>query len=420
MPDFISRVRPAPTRQARRHRRSPDGEVPDAELRRARRGVEPAGERAARRSVRAPGATKVVWCGQNSIGVVVMVIDAARKIGVTAVPLNYRLSHEEAAYVTDHCDATIVYVDAEFAPMFERIRAEHPEGRAVPRVTTARARGDAASADELMAAAPHRPPPQVPDGTQAGATMIYTSGTTGKPKGALRQGTGDPGAAAGAGRAHRLHRPTTSTSRPGRSTTPAPAASWAIAQALGQTVVVQRKFDAEDWLRLVDTYRVTSTFSAPTPIRMVCNLPDEVKARYDVSSMQAHDRQRRAVELRPQADLPRRLPGRFAVRGVRLDRARRRTACSSRQDQLRKPGSCGQPAPMVEIKLFDDDGKRGHRHRAGPPRRALRAVSAACSPTTTSSTTSSWPTSAAATRPSATSPTATTRATSTSATARRT
>jgi fatty-acyl-CoA synthase/long-chain acyl-CoA synthetase len=26
------------------------------------------------------------------------------------------------------------------------------------------------------------------------------------------------------------------------------------------------------------------------------------------------------------------------------------------EDQLRKPGSCGQPAPMVEIKLFDDDG----------------------------------------------------------------
>src|SRR5436190_23743181 len=25
-------------------------------------------------------------------------------------------------------------------------------------------------------------------------------------------------------------------------------------------------------------------------------------------------------------------------------------------DQLRKPGSCGRPAPGVEVKLFDDDG----------------------------------------------------------------
>ena len=49
-------------------------------------------------------------------------MNAARKVGATAVPLNYRLSPEEAAYVTDHCDATIVYVDAEFAPLFEQIR----------------------------------------------------------------------------------------------------------------------------------------------------------------------------------------------------------------------------------------------------------------------------------------------------------
>ena len=66
-------------------------------------------------------------------------INAARKLGVTAVPLNYRLSDEEATYVTDHCDATIVYVDAEFAPMFERIRAGLPKVRALPRVRRRRA-----------------------------------------------------------------------------------------------------------------------------------------------------------------------------------------------------------------------------------------------------------------------------------------
>ena len=70
--------------------------------------------------------TKVVWCGQNSIGVVA-IVNAARKIGATAVPLNYRLSDEEAAYVTDHSDAVLVYVDAEFAPMFERIRGQLPK-----------------------------------------------------------------------------------------------------------------------------------------------------------------------------------------------------------------------------------------------------------------------------------------------------
>ena len=56
------------------------------------------------------------WCGAGRTRPgIVAVINAARKVGVTAVPLNYRLSAEEAAYVVDHCDAIIVYVDAEYA-----------------------------------------------------------------------------------------------------------------------------------------------------------------------------------------------------------------------------------------------------------------------------------------------------------------
>jgi acyl-coenzyme A synthetase/AMP-(fatty) acid ligase len=56
-----------------------------------------------------------------------------------------------------------------------------------------------------------------------------------------------------------------------------PGGFAAVAHALGNTVVVQHKFDPEDWLRLVQTYRVTTTFTAPTPIRMICNLPASVK-----------------------------------------------------------------------------------------------------------------------------------------------
>ena len=113
-----------------------------------------------------PG-NKVVWCGQNSVGVVVMV-NAARKLGITAVPLNYRLSDDESAYVTDHCDATVVYVDAENAATFERIR-DH-----IPKVKTVLVYDGAApktmqSADELMtAASPDEP--NIPQDREPGAT----------------------------------------------------------------------------------------------------------------------------------------------------------------------------------------------------------------------------------------------------------
>ncbi|MFM2046206.1 MAG: hypothetical protein RL383_283, partial [Actinomycetota bacterium] len=95
--------------------------------------------------------SKVVWCGQNSVGIVTMV-NAARKLGVTAVPLNYRLADDEAAYVTDHCDASVVYVDAEFAALFARIRDRIPKVTDIL-VFDGPAPDGTLSADDLMAAA---------------------------------------------------------------------------------------------------------------------------------------------------------------------------------------------------------------------------------------------------------------------------
>jgi acyl-CoA synthetase (AMP-forming)/AMP-acid ligase II len=298
-----------------------------------------------------PGDSKVVWCGQNSIGLVVM-INAARKLGVTAVPLNYRLSDEEAAYVTDHCDATIVYVDAEFAPMFTRIRGELPKVEHYL-VFDGDTPDGMVAIDPLIDAA-SKGEPEVPEAVEPGSTMIYTSGTTGKPKGALRRGTG--GAAQSAALlAHIGYTPDDVYMPTGPLYHSGPGGFMGIALVLGQTVVLQRKFNAEDWLRLVQTYRVTSTFAAPTPIRMVCNLPDEVKAKYDVSSM------RRMIANAA--------PWSFALKQMYLayfpaeslfevyGSTELGVNCVLRpEDQLRKPGSCGLPAPMVEIKLFDDEG----------------------------------------------------------------
>ncbi len=298
-----------------------------------------------------PGDTKVVWCGQNSIGLVTMV-NAARKLGVTAVPLNYRLSDDEAAYVTDHCDATIVYVDAEFAPMFERIREQIPQVRHIL-VFDGDAPGNTHNVDALMASA-SPDEPHIPESTEAGATMIYTSGTTGKPKGALRRGT------AGAEQAAALialvgYAPDDVYLPTGPLYHSGPGGFMGVAQALGQTVILQRKFNPTDWLRIVDRHRVTSTFSAPTPIRMICSLPADVKAKYDTSSMRKM--------------IANAAPWSFALKQMYLadfpDDSLYEVYGSTElgvncvlepQDQVRKPGSCGKPAPLVDVKLFDDDG----------------------------------------------------------------
>src|ERR1700758_4183218 len=60
---------------------------------------------------------KVIWGGPHSAPVVAAIC-ATRKAGGVAVPLNYRLTEDEAQHVVGHSDATIAYVDAEHAPMF--------------------------------------------------------------------------------------------------------------------------------------------------------------------------------------------------------------------------------------------------------------------------------------------------------------
>ena len=316
-----------------------------------------------------PG-SKVLWCGPNSPDVVA-VMNATRKIGAVAVPLNYRLTAEEALYVINHSDAEIVYVDREHAPMFAALRdrlekvrhiiavggspgadakgAEGAEGRPECPETP-----DGMLTDADIAAAPAGVP-GVGDAEGTGGTMIYTSGTTGKPKGAVRAGPPDPEVL---GALVNLfgYRPDDIYLTSGPLYHSGPSAFMGIGLLFGQTIIVQRKFDAEDWLRLVDKYQATSTFSAPALVRMICALPKEVKDRYDRSSVRVMVanaapwsyalKQQYVTDFPPESLFEVYGSTELGVDTVLLP-----------QDQMRKPGSCGQPAPGIEIMLVDDDGK---------------------------------------------------------------
>ncbi len=288
--------------------------------------------------------TKVVWCGQNSASVL-LVVSAIRKVGAVGVPLNYRLTPSEAAYVVDNCDAEVVIVDAEYEDLITQIRPETPKLREVLVFD-----GDGT----LEARVDGYPTADVEPAEGAGATMIYTSGTTGKPKGAVRPGVQNQEQGVGlialiGYQGDDIYVTTGPLYHSG------PGGFAAAALALGNTIVVQHKFDPEDWLRLVETYKVTTTFTAPTPIRMICTLPAEVKARYDRSSMKRMIANAApwtiALKKLYLADFP--TDSLWEVYGsteLGVD------TVLGPEDHLRKPGSCGKAAPGVEIKLFDDAG----------------------------------------------------------------
>ena len=99
---------------------------------------------------------RIVWCGKNSM-MVVACGHAARKVGAISVPLNYRLTAAEAAFVVDDCDACVAFIDAEFVPLFEAVRGETAQLRHVL-VFGGRPGSDMQSLEERMRAAPDAPP----------------------------------------------------------------------------------------------------------------------------------------------------------------------------------------------------------------------------------------------------------------------
>jgi acyl-CoA synthetase (AMP-forming)/AMP-acid ligase II len=292
---------------------------------------------------------KLIWCGPNSPQVVA-VTNATRKLGAVAVPLNYRLTAEEARYIVTHSDACAAYVDAEYAHLMPT-----PGDGAAGNLRHVLVYGAAATAgmlgEDFVAQAPAGPPAGETGGTTA--TMIYTSGTTDKPKGAYRKLTDQSTAVALIGFIGYTPDDIYLTSGPLYHS--GPLAFMGAGLMLGQTIVIQRKAEPEDWLRLVHTYEVTSTFAAPPLIRLVCALPTEVKARYVRSSMRIMLANAApwsfALKQAYLADFP---PGSLwemygsTELGV--------NCVLEPRDQLRKPGSCGKPAPGVEIRLLDADG----------------------------------------------------------------
>jgi bile acid-coenzyme A ligase len=61
---------------------------------------------------------------------------------------------------------------------------------------------------------------------------------------------------------------------------------WSVTALLaGNHVVLGGKFDAERTLQLIDQYRPESLYVVPTMMARITKLPDDVRARYDVSSL---------------------------------------------------------------------------------------------------------------------------------------
>jgi long-chain acyl-CoA synthetase len=209
---------------------------------------------------------------------------AARRSGLFITAVNYRLKPDEVAYIVNDSGATALVVSAAQAGTATAIADETPGvklrlafGGHVPGY---------GSYEDTIASASATPPDDQPHG----ATMLYSSGTTGRPKGVRPELPGvqvsEPGdgVTSLAQQAFGMGRDTVYLS-PGPIYHAAPLRFCGAAQALGGTVVMMPRFDAEQALAAIAEYQVTHAQFVPTMFVRMLQLPEETRQKYDISTL---------------------------------------------------------------------------------------------------------------------------------------
>ena len=84
---------------------------------------------------------------------------AVPQLGAVLVPMNYRLSADEAAYVTDNSDALLIWTDAEYAELFLSIRKQTPKVREIVVFGGEAPKGTVAADDWLKGVSENEPMP---------------------------------------------------------------------------------------------------------------------------------------------------------------------------------------------------------------------------------------------------------------------
>ena len=280
----------------------------------------------------------------------------ATRCGVFITLLSTHLKPAEAAYILGDSGSRVLVLSAALGETPRALAAE--AAALIPGVERIFYAGDEAiaGAEPLGAALAEMPAEPVADEV-SGFHMIYSSGTTGRPKGVVLPFTPGPidefnalegGSALAEGAAPPV------VFNAGPLYHGMPLSCMIVPHRLGGTAVNLAKFDAEAVLKAIQDWQVTEAQFVPTMFVRLLALPDEVRAKYDLSSL---TRVIHAAAPCP-VEIKRRMIEWFgpiiyeyysSTEGVGV------TGITS-EEWLRKPGSVGRSG-MGPIHICDEDGR---------------------------------------------------------------
>jgi long-chain acyl-CoA synthetase len=290
---------------------------------------------------------------------------AVMTLGGYAVPINWHFKPEEISYIIKDTATRVLIGHTDLLNLVRDVIPDDVTVLSVPtppeilasykidaaHLDTPRRANDLETwlADQKPYSGPKLPPPQ---------SMIYTSGTTGNPKGVRRNGP-TPAQIASAEAMRALIyglKPGVRTLLPGPLYHSAPNAFALRAGRLGGALLMMPRFDAVDFLRLVQDQKIDSIFMVPTMFVRLMKLPEAVRSKYDVSSLRhvIHA----AAPCPP--DVKRAMiewwgPVIYEFYGSTESGA---VTFATPEDALKKPGTVGKIVPGAELQFLDDAGNR--------------------------------------------------------------
>jgi long-chain acyl-CoA synthetase len=209
---------------------------------------------------------------------------AAQRSGLYYTAISRYLTQDEIAYIVKDCGARLVITSPKCADQIKGLVSEVP-GAPLFFMIDEPLPGFRSWDKEAIA----QPTTPISDEV-AGYDMLYSSGTTGRPKGIKRENEKKP-----------IDLPNPflkilcadmcGMNADSIYLSPAPLYHAAplrfnmMAITLGGTSVIMESFDAEEFLKLVEKHKITQSQLVPTMFVRMLKLPDEVRTRYDVSSL---------------------------------------------------------------------------------------------------------------------------------------
>ena len=210
---------------------------------------------------------------------------AALRSGLYVTAVNHNLSADEASYIVRDCGAKALVVSAAKADLVRALDVEVAERLAYGAGAGPGFEGYG-DYEAALAVAGNEPLAEQPHGDD----FLYSSGTTGRPKGV------------------KVSLPAIQVDEPGYTyvtifgglygfgqdtvyLSPAPVYHAAplrfggVVHALGGTLVLMERFDAEGALRAIEEHRVTHTQMVPTMFVRLLKLDEQVRTSYDVGSL---------------------------------------------------------------------------------------------------------------------------------------